>query len=349
MKNPNDSTQSFCSPRKKNHNPIYNNRNMHYQRPLGKLVTLAGAMLLAAPLQANPKRPEPDLPFIENTAMKIGIDRSMGASITWFSWKAQPDNIINIHDPGRLLQQSYYAGKSLDRLADGQSKSRSPWTWNPIQGGGVMSWARVTRFEKLQNNKLIAETVPKLWDMPDEEAEAVMLQSTEFEPSMPNVVRVHNRLVCKRQEGDRWGEAVPRHQELPACYFTSAFRHVESYLGDGKWRREQQPPGPPWGRAAPPLKVMACFNDNDQGVAIFSPTADRHWNFGPHRPYTPSAKPEDGACVHLAPIGTVPLGPKSTLEYRYWMVVGTKAEITKQIDTLLGKYSDEKLTLTNPE
>lgn len=322
---------------------------MNYQPTLGKIITLAGAMLLTAPLQANPARPKPDLLFIENAAMKIGIDRSMGASITWLSWKAQPENIINIHDPGRLLQQSYYAGKSLDRTADGQHKAWSPWTWNPIQGGGVMSWARVTRFEKLEDHKLVAETVPKLWDMPDKEAEALMFQSTEFEPDMPNVVRIHNRLVCARKEDDRWGEAVPRHQELPACYFTSAFRHFHSYLGEGKWRREEQAPGPPWGRATPPLNVMACFNDKNQGVAIFSPTADQHWYFGPYRPYTPSAKPEDGPCVHLAPIATVALGSKSTLEYRYWMVIGTKAEITERIDTLLGKYPNEKLTLTNPK
>lgn len=322
---------------------------MHYHSPIAKLLTLAAALLLAAALQAKPERPKPDILFIENATMKIGIDRSMGASITWLSWKAQPGNIINIHDPGRLLQQSYYAGKSLDRKADGQHKAWSPWTWNPIQGGGVMSWARVTRFEKIQNNKLIAETVPKLWDMPDEEAEAVMFQSTEFEPDMPNVVCVRNRLVCTRKDDDRWGEAVPRHQELPACYFTSAFRHFDSYLGDGKWRRESQPPGPPWGTATPPLNVMACFNDKDQGVAIFSPVANQHWNFGPHRPHTPSAKPEDGPCVHLAPIATVPLGPKSTLEYRYWMVVGTKAEITKQIDSLRGKYPAEKLSLSDPK
>ncbi len=322
---------------------------MNCRPPLKRFLALAGAMLLASPLHARPERPKPELLFIENAAMKIGIDRSMGASITWLSWKNHPENIINIHDPGRLLQQSYYAGKTLDRQAEGQSKSWSPWSWNPIQGGGVMSWARVTRFEKSENRMLIAETIPKLWDMPDEEAEAVMFQSTEFEPAMPNVVRIRNRLVCKRRNGDRWGEAVPRHQELPACYFTSGFRHVESYLGDGKWRSERQPPGPPWGRATPPLNVMACFNDKGQGVAVFSPVANSHWNFGPHRPYTPSAKPEDGPCVHLAPIATVPLGPQSALEYRYWMVVGTKDQITKQIEALLARYPDEKLSLRNPK
>jgi hypothetical protein len=305
-------------------------------------------LLLIFPLQAKPpERPKPDLLYLENDSMKIGIDRSMGASITWLSWKNHQENIVNIHDPGRLIQQSYYAGNNLDRTADGQHKAWSPWTWNPIQGGGVNSWSNVTRFEKLQDKALISITIPKLWDMPNEEAEATMTQKTEFEPGMPNVVRINNRLVCQRTENDKWGPAVRRHQELPALYFTSQFRNIESYLGKGKWQRVEQPPGPPWGKTTPPLKVMACFNDKGQGIAVFSPSADAHWNFGPHSPYTPSAKATDSPCIHLAPIGKVMLGSKSTLEYRYWMITGSKEEITKRADALLAKYSKEALSVTN--
>jgi len=78
--------------------------------------------------------------------------------------------------------------------------------------------------------------------------------------------------------------------------------------------------------------------------------ADPHWNFGPQHPFTPKATPTDGPCIHLAPIATVALGPKSTLGYRYWMVVGTKDEVTWRIDALLEKYREEKITLnTVPE
>ncbi len=74
--------------------------------------------MLATAGAAIPERPEPEMLILENEAMKIGIDRSMGASFTWLSWQAHPENIINIHDPGRLIQQSYYAGEKLDRHRD---------------------------------------------------------------------------------------------------------------------------------------------------------------------------------------------------------------------------------------
>lgn len=283
---------------------------------------------------------------LDNGAVRVGVDRDKGASITWLSWRGQPRNAVNIADPGRLIQQSYYAGKSLDRKADGQHKAWSPWTWNPIQGGGVGSWARVTKLEKTAD-RLTSETIPKLWDMPNEEAAAVMRQQTGFEPGMPNVVVVTCEFESQREEGDRWGPAVPRHQELPACYFTRSFAQIKSYLGDRKWRDESQPPGPPWGRATPPRKAMACFDARGQGIAVFSPTSTGAWNFGPHgQGDSPDA--QAGPCVHVAPIETVKLEPQSVLRYRYWLVVGNASGIAPRLDMLWQRHARESLTVESP-
>ncbi len=288
-----------------------------------------------------------DLLFLKNRAAKIGIDREMGASISHLSWFIYQKNVVNIHDPGRLIQQSYYAGKTLVRTADGQSKNWSPWAWNPIQGGGVGSWAKVQKFEKQGDNTLYSETIPKLWDMEDEDAEAVMRQWTSFELDMPNAIVVKCELECRRKPGDRWGPALVRHQEMPALYFTRNFSKFRTYLGEGKWRDEKQSPGPPWGKATPPKNVMACFNSKGEGIAVFSPAATEHWNFGPHGGGN-SSEAGDAPCVHMAPIAKVKLGPQSTLNYRYWMIVGNEENITTGLDALLKKYSGERLELTNP-
>ncbi|MEZ5384887.1 MAG: hypothetical protein R3F13_05175 [Prosthecobacter sp.] len=294
---------------------------------------------------ATPPRGE-DLLFLDNGTVKIGLNRAMGASITWLSWRAYPKNMINSVDPGRLIQQSYYAGRRLDRTTEGQSKSWSPWSWNPIQGGGIGSWARVNECRRLDDQTLYAETVPKLWDMPDEEAAALMRQWTGFELGMPDVVVVRCEFVAKRTPGDRWGPANNSPQEIPACYFTRNFDRLKCYLGGGKWRDETQPPGPPWGKAEPPLKAMACFEANGQGVAIFSPASTQPWNFGPHGGGA-SADPAAGPCIHIAPIDRVKMGPKSTYRYRYWMVVGTEAQVAARLDELLKMYSGEKSELSD--
>lgn len=286
-----------------------------------------------------------DLLKLNSDVITVGIDRRKGGSITWLSSNAYPQNMVNICDPGRLIQQSYYAGRAVDRTSDGQSKAWSPWSWNPIQGGGVGSagdngsWARVTSFEK-SDAGLYSETVPKLWDMPNEEASALMRQWTTLEPGMPGVVCVQCELQTMRTPGDRWGEVRSNPQEVPACYFTRNFSDVRSYLGSGEWRAEQQPPGPPWGKTNPPLKSMAMFESSGQGVAVFSPTSAATWNFGPHSDGQ-SDDPAAGPCMHVAPIVRARLGHKSTYRYRYWLIVGNEAEVAQRLDLLWKNYSSE--------
>ena len=54
----------------------------------------------------------------------------------------------------------------------------------------------------------------------------------------------------------------------------------------------------------------------------------------------------DAPCVHLAPITKAKLGPKSSLTYRYWMIVGTESSTAKRLDVLWQKYSGEKLKVS---
>lgn len=310
--------------------------------PLQRFVLMAVVAL--ALVRAGAAEPRETMHFIESGVVKIGIDAARGGSITWLSWRGQPKNVVNHADPGRLIQQSYYAGHRLDRRAEGQSPAWSPWTWNPIQGGGVASWARVTEIRQLGAHTLFAETIPRLWDMPGEEAEARMRQWTGFEPEMPDVVVVRCEFISQRAPGDRWGPAAPRPQEIPACYFTRNLSEVRSYLGGGKWRVETQPPGPPWGKAQPPRQAMACFAPNGQGVAVFSPAATQPWNFGPHGGGA-SDNAAAGPCMHVAPIDRVPLGPKSEYRYRYWLVVGDEARLAARLDALWDKYAGARAEL----
>lgn len=291
-----------------------------------------------------------DILFIDDGEIRVGIDSRKGAAITWLSSKSYPQNMVNLADPGRLIQQSYYAGKRLNRQSEGQHLNWSPWTWNPIQGGGVGSggskgtWANVTAFRGT-TSLLYSETIPKLWDMRDEEAEAVMKQWTEFEEGLTGVAKVRCQVVCTRQLNDRWGAARQSPQEVPACYFTRRFSYTASYLGDGKWRSETQAPGPPWGTAKPPLKAMAAFDASGLGVGVFSPTSDQHWNFGPHGSGD-SGDPLAGPCLHIAPVSRIKLGPQATFGYRYWLVVGDRKTIASRFDDLVRKYSNERSQLT---
>ena len=71
----------------------------------------------------------------DNGVLKVILDLTRGGAISYVSLSGRNRNLVNIHDEGRYIQQSYYAGNSLNRQADGQSPRWSPWKWNPIQVG----------------------------------------------------------------------------------------------------------------------------------------------------------------------------------------------------------------------
>lgn len=270
--------------------------------------------------------------------MVVKIDRGRGGSITWVS-AAGGKNLINLHDLGRLIQQSYYAGARLDRRAEGQSPSWSPWTWNPIQGGSFTHVPGIIERFESRGGVLHSRTRPKLWDMPDETAACVMEQQTEFEPGHTRVVRVTNTLRIRRPAGDRWGAAVPLHQELPAIYLVRAFAQARVYEGDGRWADFAMPAlsKKGWGRPDVPRRAMAFFRDDGLGFAIYSPAADATWNCGVVGD-SRSDSPEHAHTTHVAPIATVALAPDATYSFRYWMILGDESVLRAALDELMARH-----------
>ena len=66
--------------------------------------------------------------YIENDNIRLGIDKSRGGAIGYLSAASNNINVINIHDMGREVQLSFYAGPD-PFCADWNG---SPWPWNPI-------------------------------------------------------------------------------------------------------------------------------------------------------------------------------------------------------------------------
>ena len=63
---------------------------------------------------------------------------------------------------------------------------------------------------------------------------------------------------------------------------------------------------------------------------------------------SPSDDPAAGPCMHVAPLDKVELGPRSDYRFRYWLMVGTEAQLAATLDLLWTKYSDERSQLTEP-
>ena len=110
--------------------------------------------------------------YLDNGHIRIGIDKSRGACIGFFSESKTARNLLNHFDEGRFIQQSYY-GK-----ADGSDWNGKPWVYNPVQGG---SWdrkpSRLVDFKLEEKKKLLYTKIePRRWSSAKPCPEALMEQ-----------------------------------------------------------------------------------------------------------------------------------------------------------------------------
>lgn len=97
---------------------------------IGLLIWLLIAFKPPAVAQtANPNAKEATLKRISNGQISVGLKPETGGAIAWVAAEPGGKNLVNAHDRGRLIQQSYY-GK-----ADGSLWNKQSWRWNPVQGG----------------------------------------------------------------------------------------------------------------------------------------------------------------------------------------------------------------------
>lgn len=285
-----------------------------------------------------------ELVKISNGKLTLCQDLDRGGSISHIFVGDSFRNMVNIYDEGRYIQQSYYAGNRIDRKGEGQSPSWSPWSWNPIQGGNfARCGAKIIKHSQTDSTIYIAAT-PMLWDMDSKEADALMEQWTELHG---NMVKVRNRITINSIDSIYmpWRS---NDQEIPAVYPISSLKNLHVYLGDKPWTNDTVSTVPVkelskdfksfWGSyPAVPEKWMAFTDDSGFGMGVYSPRAQR---FLAGR-YTSDTNGEENSesTSYIAPLMSSTLKPGDTLEYEYYLILGTVPEMRHMIYEL---YNSEK-------
>jgi hypothetical protein len=282
--------------------------------------------------------------FLEhnNGTLHLKLDLSRGGAIAYLSTASSSRNLINIADEGRYIQQSYYAGKTVDRKASGQSPSWSPWSWNPIQvGDAFRNRAQILSSQK-NGNTLYVKCTPMLWDMNNIPAEAEMEQWTTLDN---NMLYVRNKITCHRTD-NIYGEGIINDQELPAVYPISALSKLYSYFGSAPFTNKT-PDNPNvinlssgfWGRYlnnSVTENWMAFVDNNNWGMGVYNPTCT---NFLAGMSGSPGFEASDGSTSYIAPIKKEILNKNSVYEYEYYIIIGTLDEIRSKVYSLHSKHS----------
>ena len=248
-------------------------------------------------------RPSDDIAFIENGRIRVGVKKSSGCGIAWFSVGENGKNLVNHWDRGRLIQQSYYGG------ADGSMWDKQPWRWNPVQGGDWKGKPATTLEFKLEKESFYAKTRGMHW------ASGTELTNVVFEETirlLNNVAHVHFKFTYS---GD---ESHPvRDQEIPAVFLEPHLDTLVLCDDDQPWTNgplHRSKPGWP-NESRKMTEHWAAYVDKDgNGLGVLVPVADvlTCYRFG-------DGKREHGSCSYFAPLTRFAVTPGKVFEYDIYL------------------------------
>lgn len=269
-------------------------------------LVLVSLPALAATLDTN------DWAFLDNGQIRIGVKKTSGACIGWLSQSDSKRNVLNYHDQGRFVQQSFYGD------ADGTLWNKQPWRWNPVQGGDWKGTpAKLLTFRQ-ETNSIYARSRGRHWsgcaDLPD-----VIFE--EWLSLTGRVARIHYRMTYT---GER-SHASQSH-EIPAVFVEPDLDTLVLYDDEKPWtggKLNRSQPGWPNESRNMTEHWAAYVDTNDFGVGAFVPLAT---NLTCYR-YAAGRTSAQGACSYFAPLIQFAVTSDKQFDYEVHLAIGTSAEI----------------------
>jgi hypothetical protein len=308
--------------------------------PVGKVVKLRslalraptpGELRMEEALKAKRAAEKPDEVYIANDRIKLGVDLNMGGTITYLSPAGRDGNVINIHDKGREIQQSYYAGPQPFGKAHPAWKN---WPWNPIGAGDVYgNRARVVE-KRIGRNELYVKTIPLQWALENVPGECFFETWIRLEEDSA-VVRC--RLTNFRPDKNQY-EA--KEQEVPALYTIGKLWRLVSYTNDAPFTggetteiaTERISNEFIWKRISPSESWAALVADDGRALGLILPGCIR-WLGGFSGPRNVGG-PKDGSTGYLSPLYREILDHNIVYEYTYTLVLGTVEAVREKATKL---------------
>ena len=312
---------------------VWHHKTMHKKFQFGiPLILIAPiALLLLTSCKSS------DTLQIKDKHITLRQDLTLGGAICFIGRDGKKRNYINVHDEGRYVQQSYYAGQSVNRQAEGQSDFWSPWPWNPIQVGDYKrNRARILESWR-RGKRSYVKCVPMLWDMDNCPAEAEMEQWTTLKD---NVVHVRCRLTCHRTD-TVYGDILDNQQEIPAVYPISSLNHLYAYRGQHPFTSEPVDNidveelrfgqnGHGWGSYDDVSEQwMAFVGDDGWGMGVYSPSATLF--LAGRYQSSRSGEADEDATSYIAPIRKQHMPKQCIVGYEYYLIFGTIDEIRRTV------------------
>ena len=274
--------------------------------------------------------------YLESDRYKLGIDLGWGGTVSYLEDKTCtiPDltNLVNRHDTGRLIQQSFYGVQENDEYKPGISFD-SKWRYNPVQGGDQYNNPSRLIDVVITENSLYIKSQPQDWSLDN------ALTPSYYENTYTldgDCVKVDNRFT----DYSGWEHPFAG-QELPAFYTVSYLDTFVWYNGENSWTGDtlsSKNDLPFWGDHAGECTFVlrekntetwcAWINGGDDyGLGVYVPNIDQH-KAGRYE-FDGSKSDMANSTGYVAPVNILKLVSFDPIEYSYLLTAGNIATIRK--------------------
>ena len=260
------------------------------------------------------------LSCLANVEIRLCIDLEEGGVITYLARTGDSESVVNDHDLGRQVNQSYYAGPT----PYGQPQRVPGHPWNPNGAGDDYGNAsRVVSFSN-DGREIYVKSIPMQWALDDVPCECTFEHWITLNG---NAVHVRNRLTTSRSDKTLY----PAYgQELPAVYTTGRYFRLFAYSGSEPYTGGPltEVPLPPW--VGVPVGATehwaALVDDGGYGLGVLNPDVTRVISaFFGEEPC--DCGPKDNPTGYMSPVTEAIIDPEAVYEYRYDLVLGTLSQI----------------------
>jgi hypothetical protein len=289
------------------------------------------ALISFIPALAAPRTNTPDMSYLDNGTIRLGVDLNLGGAITWLS-KAKSDlNLINSWDWGRQVQMSYYSGP-VPFTPNGKQPAPE-WKglgWNPVQAGDHFGNASKT-IEQTNDGKTIhIKCIPMQWPLDNVPLEGTFESWYTLDGA---AVKVRSRLNNARSDKTQW---PARTQELPAVYTNAPFYKLITYTGDKPFANADttriehfMAPNDPWAHWFASENWAALLNDDGWGLGVWNPACFKFSGGFAGKPG--KGGPKDSPTAYIAPNRPEILDHNIQHEFQYTLILGDLKSIRQYV------------------
>ena len=272
--------------------------------------------------------------YVENDRFKLGVELGWGGAISYLEDKACTiaglGNLVNKHDTGRLIQQSFYGVQENDEYTPGISFD-TKWRYNPVQGGDQYNNPSRLIDLVVTETSIYIKAQPQDWSLDNALTPSYMENTYTL---YDDRVQVDNRFT----DYSGW-EHPYSGQELPAFYTVSYLNTFVWYDGESSWTGDTlsyKSDLPFWGDHAGecsfPLREKntetwcAWINSTkDYGLGVYAPKVDQ-FKAGRYE-YDGSMSDEADSTGYVAPVNLMKIVSFEAIEYSYLLTAGSTAAI----------------------